>query len=288
METGIYVDVLLVINYIITMLLVVCSGKMLGRNSGRRRIVIAALIGSAASLTIFLPLKGALVHILLKIAISMLIVFAAFKSYNYLQFIKSWMIFILTNFFFAGIMFGIWLFLKPSGMIYHGGIVYFDISALVLLLSTLTAYLILGIFGRITRAARIEEKICRLALFYKDRVVYLNALVDTGNSLADPFTGTPVTVCSLKDIKKLLDSKNIDYIKNEDYLKGEKTDINFTMIPYLHVGGSGMLPAFRADRVVISYKKERFTTEQTLIAVSREKIGTEDYSAVLNPDLCKV
>ena len=78
METAVYVDVLLVLNYIVNLLLVLCTAKLSGVLPVRRKIVAAALVGSLCSLTIFLPFMGFFYDVAAKALISALMVRVAF------------------------------------------------------------------------------------------------------------------------------------------------------------------------------------------------------------------
>lgn len=154
MEQGVYVDVLLVMNYIINMLLIVCMGKLSGREPKRRRIVAAALFGAATSLTIFLPFMGVFLSILMKLVISAAIVLIAFSYINLRIFFKQLFLFFAVSFSFAGVMLGIWLAFSPKGMTYYNGVVYFDISSFLLIITTAVAYALLAIASRLTRGGQ--------------------------------------------------------------------------------------------------------------------------------------
>ena len=51
----VYADVLVAVNYIINLLIILASGKILGIILSRRRTCLSALLGAAGSLIIFLP-----------------------------------------------------------------------------------------------------------------------------------------------------------------------------------------------------------------------------------------
>jgi stage II sporulation protein GA (sporulation sigma-E factor processing peptidase) len=285
METGVYVDVLLVLNYIINMLLLMCAAKLAGRSPARRRIVAAALFGSVSSLTIFLPSMGFAVEFLARLAISGGIILIAFRWMSAKTFFKELFLFFAVSFFFAGIMLGLWLLLKPNGMLFYNGIVYFDISFISLIVATVAAYAVLSLFHRFSRNGRIKPDIYRVFVYLGNTVVALNGLVDSGNALCEPFSGLPVMVCGLEDVESLLPDGAVRAIRSENYTNIEGKAPFFRAIPYSDVSGSGVIPAFRPDRIELHTKRGKKVVESVYIGVTRHPVGNDSYEAILNPDI---
>jgi stage II sporulation protein GA (sporulation sigma-E factor processing peptidase) len=77
----------------------------------------------------------------------------------------------------------------------------------------------------------------RVCIRYRCCTVQLRGLADTGNSLVDFFTGKPVIVC---------DAAGFAGIDTDAFPpKG------FRLLPIATVSGSGMIPVFQPDEVVI-------------------------------------
>jgi len=290
MQTNVYVDILLVINYIINMLLVLCVAKLAGRTPQRRRIVAAALFGSACSLTIFLPFYGVFVSVITKLFIAMIMVRICFSYIHWKNYLFELALFFGVNFFFAGVMLGIWLAFTPSGMVYYNGIVYFDISSVVLIVTTIAAYLILSLVSKLTRRGRLEADIYPVTVYFRDKAVALSGLLDTGNALCEPFSGTPVIVCGIGDVAPLLPGDALESLRSKAYL-GEgagKCAVPFRLIPYEHVGGGGAIPAFKADKLVIQKDNDRYRVESVYVGVMERPVGNGRYNALLNPELISI
>lgn len=287
MQTKVYVDVLLVLNYIINMLLILCTAKLTGRRPERRRIVAAALFGSASALTIFLPFLGFVVAILLRLALASGIILIAFKWDGARAFGIQLFVFFAASFFFSGVMLAIWMAFAPHGMIYYNGVVYFEISSVTLVLTTVVAYLALTALNRFARRGRVRTAVYRAEIRYRGGSVQVGGLVDTGNSLYEPFSDIPVMVCQLDDIAPLLPEAAVQAIRGGEHLDGKLLEYGIAarMVPFATTAGAGMIPAFRPDAVCLEGAGGRYRVESVYIAVTTRKIGGMGYSALLNPDL---
>ena len=143
----IYLDVLVAVNLFVTYFLLLSTALLLHQKPKRWRMVLSALAGGASSLVIFLDDLHWLVPVLIKIALGVLLVIIAFPWKGKGVFIKTALLFIAVNFLFAGIMMALWFFVSPVDMYYRNGVVYFNISALTLAVSTVVAYLIVRLIG---------------------------------------------------------------------------------------------------------------------------------------------
>lgn len=280
-QQAVYADVLLVINYVINTLLVACTAKLSGARPKRRRIVAAALVGAASSLTIFLPFFGFWLSLLFKLAVSAAMVLAAFGAGGARVFFRRWFLFFAVSFSFAGVMLGVWMLFAPAGMTYYNGVVYFDISPLVLIAAAAAAYAVLALGGRIMRGAGVSSKIVHVHIALGSRSVVLNGLLDTGNGLREPFSGDPAAVCGEKDLSPLLPPRFL-----ADIAAGAPPEgFSIRMIPFSSVGGGGVLPAFRPDLMRIWTPRQSCVAENAWIAVSAEPVGDGRYSCLINPEM---
>ena len=278
---AVYVDVLLVINYIVNLLLLCCYAKFAGRRLKRRRLVAAALVGAVGSLSIFLPSLGLWFEILYRLALSAVMVLLAAFPRSFRAFCGDWFMFFAASFLFAGAMLALWMFARPHGMIYYNGIVYFDISAAALLMATTAAYFIAVIFWRIARRGRTLRREYKLTLQMNRRVAVLEAIVDTGNDLYEPFSGSPVAVCRMKALLPLFSEEASTAIKANNFEKLTELGIKLRFIPYKVVGGGGVMPAFRPDSATLNSSKS-LAVEDIYIAISPDEMQTD---ALLHPDL---
>lgn len=287
MEKKVYVDVLLVINYIVNILLIQCTAKLTGQAPKRRRIVAAAFFGSVSALTIFLPYGGRMIELLVRLGLAGIIVRIAFPFYSIRTVAKQIFVFFAVSFFFSGVMLALWMSVAPNGMVYYNGIVYFDISSLALIVATAIAYLLLSLLNRFARAGRIHTAVYTAEITYAGKTASVRALVDTGNSLYEPFSDIPVMVCRLDKISDLLPKGLAKEMETKGYLHTNFDAYSFPvrLIPYRNVSGDSMIPAFRPDSLTITKERKAYSIERVYIGISSQKIGGHAFGAILNPDM---
>lgn len=249
-------------------------------------MVLGAVAGGAGSLIIFLDDLPWLLPVLIKILFGILLVLIAFPWKGKGVFIKTSLLFIAVNFLFAGIMMALWFFVAPVDMYYRNGVVYFNISALTLAVSTVIAYLVVRLIGWILDRRVSKNTICQIILSLDGKETLLNAFQDSGNKLSDPFAGTPVVICQYSAIKDLLPQALQEYFSGLGALPKTSGDWarRIRVVPYHVVGGGGMMRCFYPDRfqVVTGKKLEEY---KVLIGVSKEELSGGEYAALFNAAL---
>ncbi|MDE5964402.1 MAG: sigma-E processing peptidase SpoIIGA, partial [Eubacterium sp.] len=136
----IYVDVLFVLNFFITYLLLLLTKSLIKFTSKTGRLLIGALIGGVYSLVILLPDLNFFVSLFGKLLVSLLIVASSFDIKRLTVFFKTLACFYFSNMLFLGIILALWLWIKPKGIVVNNGIPYFSIPAGILLMLALAAY----------------------------------------------------------------------------------------------------------------------------------------------------
>lgn len=259
--TVIYVDVLLVVNFFITFLLLLVTQKLAKQNFKLVRLVTASFAGAAYSLIILADRLPAAVNILGRLIAACVIVLIAFKLSTFRCFVKDTALFFLSNFIFVGIIAGMWMIFKPSGIAVRNGAVYFDISAPVLLLSALFAYLISIAAVRIYNGKTAKNELYRLRVSYNGEETVFFAFADSGNNLREPFSNSPVIVA------------------DSSLFKGAQCS---RLIPVSTVSGEGVLAAFKPDSVVVSTSRATAQLKDVYIALS-DNVKKGEYRGIINP-----
>ncbi|WP_050698331.1 sigma-E processing peptidase SpoIIGA [Anaeromassilibacillus senegalensis] len=267
----IYLDVLIGVNLFINYFLLLAVARFLSISVKRRRLVAAAALGAFYALSIFFPELPSVLSLLVKLAMSATIVLAAFPRRTLKLFLRELACFYITNFAFAGFMLCLWFFIAPQGLLIKNSVVYFEISPLFLLVVTVLCYLIIRVIQRVTGRQNPSLLFCRIWIDYKGATGVCKAKVDTGNTLVEPFSGFPVVVVEESAFREILPP--------------EEEQTSFRVVPFQTVSGSGILPAFRPDKLVILAGEKKIEAKDVYIAVSRESLSGGDFSALLNPDL---
>lgn len=255
----VYVDVLFVLNFFITYLLLMITKTLTKSTAKTIRMLLGAFAGAVYSLVIFLPELNFFVTLAGKLAASALIVFIAAGFGRLSVFIKTLLCFYFSNMIFLGIILALWMTVKPKGIVINNNAVYFDIPAAVLLVLALAAYLVSIAVIKLHNYTIAKKEIYSLTVITDEKEYHMYAFLDSGNRLTEPFSGYPVII---------VDKDKIDF-------KPER------VIPYNTVGGEGMLEAFKPNKVIVSSGKKSFESDRVYIASS--KVEARDFSAVLNP-----
>jgi stage II sporulation protein GA (sporulation sigma-E factor processing peptidase) len=278
----VYVDVLLIINFIMNLVLIRLAALFSGRDFIAKRVILAAALGACGALIIFAPYGGFWVSGLYKLSLSACMALAAFPFRGLPAFLRDIFCLFSVSFLFSGIMLAIWLGLEPDRMAVYNGVVYFDISAAALLGVTVICYPLVTLLSRILHRRAADGQICEVTLCGEGKSKTLKALIDTGNSLTEPFSQRPVDCV-----------RHGRYPRNPARgLMGAYPDpqqarrMGFRIIPYHAVGASGLLPAFSPREIRIRTDTGTVMAQGgCFVAVSREKIGGMQYQAVLNPEI---
>lgn len=271
MET-IYIDVLIVLNIYVNYFLLRITAGLTHSPLRTGRCIWGAVFGSLFSLTILLPELGTVILLLIKLGAAVGIVAISFGIRSRKRLFINTAAFFAANFVLAGAVYGVYSLLKPSSMHFRNASFYIDFSLLVLVVTTAVLYFALRLIRIITDKAPTGSY--RVYIRAGKRVININGLADTGNILVDYFTGAPVIICSEESFCELT---------------GKKLDISllpkgFRLLPCRAVSGSGLIPVFRPDEVLICSDEngERKAVDAMI------GFGECGGKAVFNPKLLKI
>jgi stage II sporulation protein GA (sporulation sigma-E factor processing peptidase) len=285
-KTVVYIDVLVVLNALVNYLLLLGAGTLARRPLRRARLLLGAGAGGVASLLILAPPVPAPVSVLIKACLSAGVVWLAFGWGGWRVFARGAAAFFAVSFAFAGLMLGLWLALRPPGMVYQNGAVYFELNPLVLIASTVLCHLLLRLLARLLRKNAPDNRRYTVTLKAFGGQAAGAALLDTGNTLRDGFSGAPVMIVAHGLVKALLPKELRDFFeKPVDSLQGLPAAFlsRVRLVPYSSVGGAGLLPAFWAELVEVEDEKGVVRRlGKVLAAVTKEPLSNGDYQILLN------
>lgn len=279
----VYIDVLICLNTFVNYFILLITSKITGSRVKTSRQVLSALVGALFSLYIFVPRLNPALDILIKLIISAVIVLCNYGFSGLKPFLRRLGTFYAVSFLYAGLMIALMFTFRPGGMIINNGIVYFDISPLVLIVSTLICYLVILLIRKFSRRPASSGGRCRIELSFKDKSVQANALIDTGHSLTDLFSDAGVVVVDKKIAEGLLNKETCKVLTAIGSPLPDELKNRYRLIPYSVIGGKGLLPAFKCDgmRVLEPTSKQ---LDSVVVAVSTQPFGT-DYNAIIGPEL---
>lgn len=263
----VYADVLVFINTIITYFLLLSVCAVFKKRVKTFRLILGAVFGGFCSLTIFLPPINFLLQVVVKAIICCGISFITFSFKNKIYFLKRCGVLLAVTFVFGGLVLTLISVFDIKSFAYFNGVAYFDISPIVLVMSTAVCYLAITLFYKF-KAKTVEEKlIFECEIVFKNAVVKVNAVNDTGNSLLDPFFNSPVAIVEKQRLQNILLCKPKTYL-----------------IPIKSVEKSGVINAFRPDGFYIFNGKERRKVDDITIGISKQKLAKQ-FGAIISPKI---
>ena len=280
----VYVDILLAVNIFVNYFLLLASAKILRREIKRVRLFFASALGSLYSLIIFLPELPEAVTVFVNFAVSAVLTAIAFSPKTFKVFLREVAVFFGVNFAFAGIMLGIWLAFKPSGMVFNNSVVYFNIDIKILIVSTVACYVIITLISRFMKRSAPSDSVYSVTFSNSGRSVTVNALLDTGNTLKDGFSGKPVIIADESVFTSLVGFVPEDCFRGNNAVDMMGVQNKIRLIAYNTVGEKGFLKAVSVDSVSVKVGTSEHNVKNVLVAQSKTRFTNGEYSAILNND----
>lgn len=284
--TVVYVDTLFLLNLTIDYLLLRLSARICGQSVPTLRLALGAVLGAAYAVCAFLPSGGFLTQPLMKIAVGMGLALTAFGGRKRL--LRLTAVFFACSCALGGGVLMVSL-LSNRGLTYSNGIPATGIDFKILCLSAAGSYLVLSLGMRcLGRYSKIRQEILPVTLTLEGRTVRLEALVDTGNTLADPLSDARVLVAEWEAVRALFSEVLLIEAALQEPMEGAAALAavlgakRVRLIPYRAVGvESGMLLALRMDGAIIGSRREN----RLLVAICPGKLSESgNYTALIGAE----
>ena len=252
MTINVYLDVYFGFNFLMDMSVLYITGEMVKNSKSIVRTILAAFFGAIYATNMLLKNQnGVWGYILTYIVVAQLMVLIAFGYLNIRDnFIKMAGLYIST-FLLNGIINLLGINAKLCNVIF---------LTIIVSLSAKKAF----IFIRKQRRVSIAVKVAKI--YCGNKVIKVMALVDTGNSLYEPFTKKPVSVIEKGEVEK----NNLENMK-------------IIYVPFNSIGEkSGLLKAVIADKMEV----DRQIIERPVIGIFDGKLSRRnEYKMILHPDI---
>ncbi|MCD7775172.1 MAG: sigma-E processing peptidase SpoIIGA [Clostridiales bacterium] len=278
MSSVIYADVLVFLNIIITFLLLLTTSRITKTSAKAGRYALGCFLGGAFSLIILAPDMGVILSLLIKLIMSLAVIFAVYSPKTLRAVLRIWSCFFLVNFIFAGIMTFLGGLISSELIRVKNGTVYMNFSFLSLVLSSLICYGATCILNKISGRKSGGSREFDITVTKGGREIKGRAAVDTGNSLTDPFTGESVIITDKSFIMPVLPNNIKDYLNG-----GSEKCREIRLIPFSTVSAEGLLPCFRCDKIYITDGKSEYSLTKAEVAVSSTSL--HGCSVLLSPEI---
>lgn len=268
MKQVIYIDVLVFLNTVITFLLLLSASKLLKAFPSAGRLVAGSLLGGASSLIIFAPDLGFLLSLIVKLLFSIIITTATYNPKSVRALLRCIGYFFCVSFIFAGMMLFAASLPDLSILTYKNGALYVDFSLFSLIAASVICYLITLVLNKITKHSKEWDVLISVKIYLNGSCVSGSAVIDTGNSLSDPFTGEDIIIADRFVLSALLPEDIVHYLDGNN-----ESCSRIRLVPCSTVTEDGLLPVFRADKVLFKENNSEKSVKKPLIAVSGKRLS---------------
>ena len=265
----VYVDILVVTNFVIDYFLILISSKFLNKNPRLWRLLLSAGAGGIFSLYILVPQSSLFVQILVQVAMSMVLCLIVYGFKNVRAFLRSTIVLFGVNFAYSGAMIAVWLLFNPSGMVINNSVVYFDISPLFLIIFSVIGYFAVVLLRKIFKKPFADNTYCTVSVFCGDKSLMLTGIADTGNSISDVFGTSEIFITEKSAVDALLGEQ----INNP---------ARFRKIPCVTVTGEKLLDGYRIDYAEVGFNSKKYGFKNPVLAVSLAPLI--DSQIIVNPE----
>ncbi len=297
MKLIVYLDLLSLINLIMNFLILWATAKLSNIKYSLWRLLLTALLGTIYTIMNIMPRFAFLNRISFHLLISVIMVIVSFAPLSRKLFFKTIGYFYLITFVAAGAIFALYNLTGGNPLDSLARVLNISPNNLWIIILGSLFVIVIGKFGWIFIQYKLLPDIfcVPIIISFDDKVIEMNALVDTGNQLQDPLTKVPVIVVELEEIMEILPDEVrrviSEYSINDGNLMSQFSDIpwsnRFRLIPFSSLGKSdGMLIGFRPDNVRIRTKNEIFIVDRVIVALQDKKLDpNNNYQALLNPEV---
>ena len=294
----IYADVVFLINWVMNFFIFLITGMIVRKKPKKWRLIV----GSGASaflfcLLIFLPAINRYYNFFsaLIVLLSGILITFGFKDFKELG--KLVIFAHISAFAVGGVGSAIFFYTNMSSMI--GNMVGFTVnyfSFRILIAAVCISYIIIKlILTALSKISIKKQAIYNIKIISGTQSAEILALVDTGNSLVDPVSKSPVIIAEFEHVYEFLPEKMRElYIsRQEDDLSliiaavtGDEFEKSIRMIPFKSLGKeNGMLIGFKPDTVEITKDNNKVLKLYDVVVgiynLNLTKNG--DYQGLLNP-----
>ena len=292
----IYIDVVLIENLIMNFIILLATGLILKEKIKTIRLLLASLLGAIYSVISYMSILEIYSSIILKIILSIVIVYVAFNPQTMKKMWKDVLLFYLTSFVFGGAAFALIYIVKPQDILMKNGLFLGTYPLKTIILGAILAFVIIITAFTVVKA-KITKKdmFCEVEIQLNGKKIETTAMLDTGNLLKEPITNTPVIVvehtllydCIPKEILNNLDELLGGELNNITEEIKEKYISKLKFIPFSSLGKqNGMLLGIKAESIKIKNLDKEEKRENVIIGIYNKSLTKRgEYRALIGIEL---
>ena len=185
----IYLDIIFFENLCMNYIILYAAAIIRKNKIKQSRLALSSIIGSLYAIIIYLRIVNLASNIIMKIILSISMVWLAFNSKDFKSLAKDILMFYVVSFVFGGCSFALIYFIDPSKVKINNGVLVGIYPIKVTLIAGVIAFISIQIAFKITKnKLSVEDMICSVKIYFEDKSIKVKALIDSGNMLKDPVT----------------------------------------------------------------------------------------------------
>lgn len=292
----IYIDIVLIENLIMNYIILFTTAVVLKIKVNHIRLILASLLGAGYSIIAYMGIIKVYSSIILKIILSVLIIYIAFNPQNIKKMCKDLLLFYLVSFVFGGAAFALIYIIKPQNILMKNGLFLGTYTLKTVMLGAVVAFcIIIGAFAIIKNKISKKDMFCEIEILINQKKIKTKAMIDTGNMLKEPITNVPVIVVEhillyscmpkeiLNNLKEIMggDFKNIPCDIQKKYISKLK------LIPFSSLGKqNGMLIGIRPEYVKVITDEQEKINKNVIIGIYEKSLTKKgEYQALIGIEL---
>ena len=291
----IYIDVIIIENLIMNYIILYATGLISKNKISYIRIFLASCIGAIYAITEYMLKIGVYSNIIVKTLLAIIMVVVAFCPQNVKKLCKQLVLFYLTTFTFGGVATYLIYVLKPQNIIIKNGMFVGSYVLKVIFIGAIVGTIILiTAFKFAKNKITNKDMFCKVKIVLNGKELILNAMVDTGNLLKEPITGSSVVVVertSLYDIlpKEILNNTESilcgDFTNISDEIKNEYIT-KLKIIPFSSLGKqNGMLIGIKPEKLEVINEQTEEKNNAIIGIYNKSLTKHGEYKALIGMDL---
>ena len=291
----VYIDLIFFENLIMNSIIIYATAILLKIKPKIWRVLISSSIGGAYAIVIYISKFKVYESIILKIILSIIMVYIAFNPQNMKKLWKQVLIFYLTSFVFGGAALYLIYFIKPQNILIKNGLFAGEYVLKTILLGAIMGLVIIKVSIKIIKTKiRPKDMYCRIKIKLNGKEVQTNAMIDTGNLVKEPITNIPVIIVERSLLYEILPKEILNNLG--EILEGNFNSVSeeiqnqyvskMRWLPYKSLGKeNGMLLGIRVDGVEIE-KEDTNKIDKVIIGIYDKSLTKRgEYRALVGMDM---
>lgn len=292
----IYIDVVFIENLIMNYIILFATSIIIKIKVKHIRLILASSLGAIYSIIAYMSILEVYSSVILKIILSVIIVYIAYNPQNVKNMWKYLVIFYMTSFVFGGAAFALIYIVKPQDILMKNGLFLGTYPLKTIILGTIVAFVVIVTSFKLVKS-KISKKdmFCTIKININKVEIETKAMIDTGNLLKEPISNTPVIVvehtllydCMPKEILNNLenilggDFENISEEVKNKYISKLK------VIPFSSLGKqNGMLIGIKPEEVTVINDENENKINNVIIGIYNKSLTKRgEYRALIGIEL---